>query len=62
MTSDSMIRTLAGAVSQNTQMWPLLVSGASSQNGGWVPKVNILREKDPDRSWIASYDLNLEVT
>lgn len=62
MTGDSIIGILARAVGQNTQMWPLLVSGASLTNGSWVTKVSTLREKNPDRGWIASHNLNLEMT
>jgi len=31
------------AVDQHTYTWPLHLAGASSQNGGWVPRKCILR-------------------
>lgn len=32
----------AEAIGQNTYVWPLLVSWASSRHGGWVPRMSVL--------------------
>ena len=62
-TSDSSCWLLAGssAGAGTSNMWPLHVAWASSQHGGWVPRMSVPREGEPGGSYVTFCNLALEV-